>query len=154
MIIKNSPSRPVSTNQTNVVYEFKCPVGVCDSSVDNKYIGHTRTTLSRRLTLHLNDSSAIYQHLKTHKELPGPLRENLVNNTKIIHTSACSKRLEIIEALYIKIKNPTLNKINFSYGFNILKLFNNWRQPSPLYIKLKHPSPLYIKIKHPPTLCI
>ena len=36
------------------------------SKEKNTYVGLTTTTLSRRLTMHLNDSSSIALHLKTH----------------------------------------------------------------------------------------
>ena len=125
LIVKNSPTRPVPISRTNVVYKFKCPIGVCNSKSDAMYIGHTRTTLSRRLTLHLTNTSAISQHLGTHPAQELSTREILVNNTKILNTSPCFKRLEVMEALHIKTDNPALNKINFSGGNNVLKLFNN-----------------------------
>ena len=36
----------------------------CISENNNIYIGLTSTTLSRRLTIHLSDTSSIAQHLK------------------------------------------------------------------------------------------
>ena len=128
LIVKNSPTRPVAICQPNVVYEFKCPIGACRSITDAKYIGHTRNLLSRRLTLHLADgsASAIQKHLSTHKNLSqSKYREILVQNTNILNVSTCFRRLEIIEALQIKMINPAFNRINFNSGNIVLKLFNN-----------------------------
>ena len=49
---------------TNVIYQFKWPLGDCISENNNIYLGLTSTTLSRRLTMHLSDTSSIAQHLK------------------------------------------------------------------------------------------
>ena len=128
LIVKNSRTRPVAICQPNVVYEFKCPIGACRSITDAKYIGHTRNLLSRRLTLHLADgsASAIQKHLSTHKNLSqSKYREILVQNTNILNVSTCFRRLEIIEALQIKMINPAFNRINFNSGNIVLKLFNN-----------------------------
>ena len=38
---------------------FKCPLGDCVPKENNAYVGLTTTTLSRQLTMHLNDSSSI-----------------------------------------------------------------------------------------------
>ena len=38
----------------------------CISDINNIYVGLTSTTLSRRLTMHLSDTSSIAQHLKKH----------------------------------------------------------------------------------------
>ena len=61
----NSPSIGV-LQKTNVIYKFKCPLGDCISDNDNIYVGLTSTTLLRRLTMHLSDTSSIAQHLKKH----------------------------------------------------------------------------------------
>ena len=49
----------------------------------NMYIGFT-TTVSRRLTMHLNDSSSIALHLKTHSIPKSKFGKILVENTTII----------------------------------------------------------------------
>ena len=48
------------------------------------YVGLTPTTLSRRLTMHLNDSSSIAFHLKCHSIPKSKFRKILVENTTII----------------------------------------------------------------------
>ena len=67
LVIKNNSSPLIGVLQkTNVIYQFKCPLGDCISENNNIYIGLTSTTLSRRLTIHLYDTSSIVQHLKKH----------------------------------------------------------------------------------------
>ena len=51
---------------------------------ENMYVGLTTTTLSRRLTMHLNDSSSLALHLKTHFIPKFKFRKILIENTTII----------------------------------------------------------------------
>ena len=65
LVVNNNSFPPTKImEKTNVIYQFKFPLGECIS--DNKksmsYIGYTMTKLSRRFTLHLSDSSSICQH--------------------------------------------------------------------------------------------
>ena len=67
LVIKNNSSPSIGVLQkTNVIYQFKCPLGDCISDNNNIYFGWTSTTLLRRLTMHLSDTSSIVQHLKKH----------------------------------------------------------------------------------------
>ena len=67
-------------------------------------MGHTTTMLSRRLTYHLSDISAIKQHIMTkyNKDtdlLKSPdIRKILINNTKIIYKNN-KKHLQILKAI-------------------------------------------------------
>ena len=47
-------------------YMFKYLLGDCISKENSACVGLTATTLSRRLTMHLKDSSSIALHLKNH----------------------------------------------------------------------------------------
>ena len=60
-IIKNNTySTKIHLYQTNGVYKFICPFQEClPKNKNNSYIGYTNTTLSRRLTYHLSENSAI-----------------------------------------------------------------------------------------------
>ena len=60
LLINNKPNSPSNTQKANVLYQFTCPYEGCKLQTCS-YIGFTRTTLSRRLTYHLNDG-AIKQH--------------------------------------------------------------------------------------------
>ena len=59
-------------------------------------------------TMHLNDSSSIAIHLKTHSTPKSKFR----NNT-IISYEINKRRLRILEALPIKTKNTRINRISF-----------------------------------------
>ena len=66
LVIKNNSSPSIGVLQkTNVIYQFKCPLGDCISENNNIYVGLASTTLSRRVTMHLSDTSSIAQHLKS-----------------------------------------------------------------------------------------
>ena len=127
LIIRNAPRLQKShVSLTNVVYKFKCPLGgSIPYHQDQHYVGHTVTSLSRRLTTHLSSNSAIRQHLNQHKDNDTPLRDILVNNTIILYKESCFKRLLLLEALAIKDLKPSLNKICFDQGLRILDVFAN-----------------------------
>ena len=71
--------------------------------------------------LHLNDSSSIALHLKTHSIPKSKFRKILVENTTIIAHKINKQRLQFLEALHIKTKKPKINRINFENSDNILK---------------------------------
>ena len=107
--------------KTNVIYKFKCPLGDCISDNNNIYVGLTSTTLSRRLTMHLSDTSSIAQHLKKHSCPTTQLRKILTDNTTILEHQNNKQKLQILEALYIRNLQPALNRINFQTSANVLK---------------------------------
>ena len=49
LVMKNSPNTN-KLQRTNILYKYECNVGNCEPQA---YIGCTRTTLSRRITMHL-----------------------------------------------------------------------------------------------------
>ena len=87
---------------TNVVYMFKCPLGDCVSKENNTYVGLTTTALSRRLTVHLNDSSSIVFHLKIYFIPKSKFRKMLVENTTMIAHKINKLQLQILKALHVK----------------------------------------------------
>ena len=102
--------------------KFKCPLGDCISDNNNNiYVGLTSTTLSRRLTMHLSDTSSIAQHLKKHSCPTTQLRKILTDNTTILEHQNNKQKLQILEALYIRNLQPALNRINFQTSANVLK---------------------------------
>ena len=74
------------------------------------YVSLTTTTLSRRLTMHLNDSSSITFHLN-HSIPKSMFRKILVENTTIITHEIDKLRQLILEALHIKAKKKKLKSI-------------------------------------------
>lgn len=79
-------------------------------------VGHSTITLSRRLTLHMNDSSSIAEHLQKHSCPHSQFRIILVDNTRILHHERNRQKLQFIEANIIKKWKPTLNKITYEYS--------------------------------------
>ena len=61
--------------------------------------------------MHLNDSSSIALHLKTHSIPKSKFRKILVENTTKLMAHEINKLwLQILEALHIKTKNKKKNK--------------------------------------------
>ena len=86
LVIKNNSSRLIGVlRKTNVIYQFKCPLGDCISENNNIYVGLTSTTLSRRLTMHLSDTSSIAQHFKKHSCPTTELWKIFTENTILEH---------------------------------------------------------------------
>ena len=106
LIMSNKPVQTEPLKCTNVVYKFTCPLEGCRPQADH-YIGVTTTTLSRRLTMHLQQG-AIKQHMhdKHNTELT---RKTLVQNTSIIASTDNTRKLAVLEALYIQEHKPSLN---------------------------------------------
>ena len=75
--------------------------------IDARYIGQTTTTLSRRLTMHLQ-SGAILNHTKTAHDRH-LTRQDLTENTTILAREPNRKQLIILESFYIRDAVPTMN---------------------------------------------
>ena len=122
VIRNNSPPSIGVLKKTNVIYKFKCPLGDCISDNNNNiYVGLTSTTLSRRVIMHLSDTSSIAQHLKKSSCPTTQLRKILTGNTTILEHQNNKQKLQILEALHIRNMQPTLNRINFQTSTNVLK---------------------------------
>ena len=79
------------------------------------------TPLSRRFTMHLSDTSSIAQNLHRHSCPTTELRKILTDNTTLLEHQNNKQKLQILEALHIRNRQPTLNKINFKTSANVLK---------------------------------
>ena len=122
LVIRNNSSPSIGVLQkTNVIYRFKCPLGDCISDNNNIYVGLTLTTQSRRLTMHLSDTSSIAQHLKKHSCPNNTITEILTDNTTILEHQNNKQKQQILEALHIRSMQPTLNRINFQTSAYVLK---------------------------------
>ena len=88
---------------------------------NNIYAGLTSTTLSKRLTLHLSDTSSIAQHLKKHSCPTTKLRKILTDNTITLEHQNNTQKLQILEALHIRNTQMKLNRINLKTSANVLK---------------------------------
>ena len=60
--MKNSPTETNPLKKANVIYECNCATGDCELQ-NSKYVGMATTTLSRRLTMHLQNG-APKKHMK------------------------------------------------------------------------------------------
>ena len=137
LIMKNNLSRRSdTTSRANVVYEYHCSSEDC-APRNSIYIGHTRCSLSRRLTMHQQEG-AIKQHHRQHhgQELD---RETLVNSTKIIGYSRDPRRLQLLEAIYIREKAPSINIQ--SNMVSSIPLFNSSIRKDPQHRTLRPPPP-------------
>ena len=120
--MKNSPDvRKPETQRTNIIYEYSCNTGDCEL-LPSKYIGVTVTTLSRRLTMHLQGGGP-FQHIRD-KHGSKITRKELEENTKIIYQLNDRNRLEIAEALFILENKPVIN-IQSTGISRTLQLFGN-----------------------------
>ena len=111
LVMRNNLSAKTrELSQTNVIYEFQCPENECfhHPNINYVYLGYTQCTLSRRLSLHLQQG-AIEKHstLKHNKKID---RKTAEQNLKIRYRENDSYRLGILEALMIMIENPEINK--------------------------------------------
>ena len=121
LVIRNNSTPSIGVLQnTNVIYQFKFPLGDCISDNNNIYVGLTLTTLSRRLTMHLSDTSSIAQHLKTHSCPTTELRKILTDHTTLKHQNN-KQKLKILEVLHIRNMQPTLNRITFQTSAIVIK---------------------------------
>ena len=127
MIMRNSCSRPNFLQQTNVVYKFTCPHPHVNVET---YIGHTRTTLSRRLTMHTQGGS-IAAHFTNHHKTK-LTRKILEANISVIDRDSDVHRLKIREALHIIKSRPTINIQDDHFGRS-LHLFGNYCFPRPIH---------------------
>ena len=107
LLLRNSPgTNTPELQKSHLVYEYTCNTGIC-AALPSTYIGMTTTKLSRRLTLHLSNGAP-----KKHTEEAHGVRltrEMIANGTSILQIENDPHRLQILEALYIKDKNPSLN---------------------------------------------
>ena len=109
LILKNnmsSDSNPLK--QTNVVYHYKCTLGDCALLSHSGYIGNTTTSLTRRITMHLQQGGPLTHTQQHHGE---PLTRRLMTqNTKILTRARDKRRLLALEAIYIRELDPSINK--------------------------------------------
>ena len=123
-VIRNNSSPSIGVLQkTNVIYKFKCPLGDFIPDNNNIYVGLTLTTLSRRLTMHLSDTSSIAQHLKKHSCPTTQLRKILTDNT-ILEYQNNKQKLQILEALHIETCNQHLIELIFKPVLMYLNFFS------------------------------
>lgn len=79
----------------------------------NTQISSTTTTLLRCLTCHLSNDSSIKTHIiNQHKgKAKHEIKQILSRNPKVQYHINCKTRLQLLEELRIKSKQPRINKI-------------------------------------------
>ena len=109
LVMRNNMARcKDDLKKTNVIYQFTCPSEDCRSLHCGNYIGCTSTTLSRRLTMHLQDGAPKAHMREQHDS--NITRKQLVENTKILKSCSDQRQLTILEALFIREYSPALNR--------------------------------------------
>ena len=106
LVIHNDNHKTGQLKQTDVVYKFRCITGDCETR-NVYYIGHTTTSLSRRLTMHLQDGGP-----KTHlqnKHNTRLTRDMLTSNTTIMMRCHDKRRLSVAETIFIRETAPVIN---------------------------------------------
>ena len=96
--------------RTNLIYDFTCSADECKHLPlrQVRYSGLTTCTLSRRLSFHLQNG-AIKKHFESVHGRPCT-REEIVSMTKARYYVRDVYRLEILEALIIRLEDPEVNK--------------------------------------------
>ena len=109
--------------RTNIVYHFKCTKGDCALLPTSGYIGYTTTTLSRRLTMHLQSGGP--QHHTETEHGTRLNRQDITKNTTILAGAPDWRRLVALEAILIREKDPSINRQTNARG--ILQLYEGRR---------------------------
>ena len=96
--------------RTNLIYDFTCSIDDCKHLPTRqvRYSGLTTCTLSRRLSFHLQ-KGAIQKHFESAHGRP-ITRDEIVSMTKARYHVRDVRRLEILEALIIRLEDPEVNK--------------------------------------------
>ena len=106
LIMRNNQQSIPTLQHTNVVYRFQCSTGDC-ATRNVYYIGHTTTTLSRRLTMHLQEGGP-KMHLQ---DCHGTrlTRDLLTTNTTILTRQHDKRWLAVTETILIRDTSPIIN---------------------------------------------
>ena len=105
LLMKNKrQAEAVPLREDHVVYEHTCTIEGCGPQT---YIGMTCTTLSRRLTCHLQNGAIKQHHSNLHRTIP--TRKELEDGTTIVDRKRDPRRLLFLEALYIAEREPSMN---------------------------------------------
>ena len=104
--MRNNQQNMTTLQKTNVVYRFQCTTG--DRTTRNVYyVGLTTTSLSRRLTMHLQDGGP-KTHLHDHHGMR-LTRDLLTTNTTILARRYDKRRLSVAETIFIRDTAPIIN---------------------------------------------
>ena len=119
LVMKNNSSSPSPpSEQSNLVYEFKCPLA---HSKATTYIGYTECTINKRTTAHFY-SGSIKDHFIMDHDIK-PTKQQILDNTTILAKASDKLRLMIKEALLILKYSPIINRQfqNFQHTLKLHK---------------------------------
>ena len=108
LLLRNSPPHQEqdALQRSHVIYRYSCKRGNC-AALPTTYIGMTTMKLADRLKSH-KYAGAPKNHMR-HEHHENITKEHLEGNTEVLASCNDKKRLQILEALYIKEIKPTLN---------------------------------------------
>ena len=101
------------TPDNNVVYKFSCPKEDCALLTNVSYISRTCTTLSRRITCHLQRGASKVHFNTYHGERV--TRECFNSKVVVIGHFRDSIKLNITEAIHIDEQRPAINIQNLNF---------------------------------------
>ena len=108
LLIKNGPIKSkIPSEQSNVVYQFKCPKDGC-STINNQSIGYTTCTVKKRMTEHFYGGAIRVHGQEDHGKRFS--KDEILNNVTIMKKDSSPTNLRILEALLIKKHRPSINR--------------------------------------------
>ena len=99
-LLTKPKDRDPKGQKSGVIYSYQCGNIACSE----EYIGETSRTLGKRYKGHLKQPSPIHVHIQQTRHSP------TANNFNIIGREDQDLARTIKEAIYISVKNPTLNR--------------------------------------------
>ena len=99
ILIRNNPHK--SECKYNVVYQYNCNEGECNSQI---YIGYTEQTLEERFRQHQSIIKHLNEVHRVTRRKPSELQ-----SVEVLHHGTNKQELLIMEALFIADRKPTLN---------------------------------------------
>ena len=123
----NLAKKPRELMKTDVIYDYRCGKGGCEHLSDRNttYTGLTTCTMSRQLTMHLQDGAIQRHNIAVHGEKV--TRKEIEEFTRIRYQLRDTNRHGILEALIIYFEDPEINKQDTGRR-QILKLHGAGRQ--------------------------
>ena len=107
LLLRNSPHQEQDALQrSHIIYRYTCNRGNC-AALPSTYVGMTTMKLADRLKSH-KYAGAPKNHMRQEHH-DNITKEDLEGNTEVLASCNDKKRLQILEALYIKELKPSLN---------------------------------------------
>ena len=108
LIMRNNQNKKTSLMSANIVYKLTWGLSASGSTCIC-YASHMTTTLSRRLTYHYHKQNGEFKRRMREVHNTRITRQELVDKTEIIHRETRTKRLRVLEAVYIHLWKLVMN---------------------------------------------